>query len=66
MALAGLAVAALVAALVPGRDPLGLSERGRTAYVYAAEALLGLAFLHIRVTMPWLFSGWFLHSGRWW
>ena len=60
IALVGLAVAALVAALVPGRDPLGLSERGRTVYVYAAEALLALLFLHIRVTMPWLFSGWFL------
>jgi hypothetical protein len=60
VALVGLAAAALVAALVPGRDPLGLSERGRTAYVYAAEALLALAFLHIRVTMPWLFSGWFM------
>jgi hypothetical protein len=59
-ALAGLAVAALVAALVPGRDPLGLSERGRTVYVYAAEALGALLFVHIRVTMPWLFQGWFL------
>ncbi|MEX0642336.1 MAG: hypothetical protein WD468_06530, partial [Pirellulales bacterium] len=59
-ALVGLMVAALVAALVPGRDPLGLSERGRTLYVYAAEALAALLFLHIRVTMPWLFTGWFL------
>jgi len=58
-ALIGLAIAALVAALVPGRDPLGLTERGRTAYIYAAEALAGLLFLHIRVTMPWLFQGWF-------
>lgn len=45
--------------MLPGRDPLSLSERGRTVYVYAAEILLALAFLHIRVTMPWLFSGWF-------
>lgn len=60
VALAGLAAATLVAALVPGRDPLGLSERGRTAYVYAAEALAALLFLHIRVTMDWLFTGWFL------
>jgi hypothetical protein len=59
-AIAGLAIAALVAALVPGRDPLGLSERGRTIYVYAAEALGALLFVHIRVTMPWLFHGWFL------
>lgn len=60
IALVGLAIAVLVAALVPGRDPLGLSERGRTLYVYAAEALAALTFLHIRVTMPWLFTGWFL------
>ena len=60
VALAGLVVAALVAALVPGRDPLGLSERGRTLYVYIAEALAALLFLHIRVTMPELFQGWFL------
>ncbi len=60
VALAGLAVAALVAALVPGRDPLGLTERGRTLYVYLAEGLGALLFLHIRVTMDWLFTGWFL------
>jgi hypothetical protein len=59
-ALACLVVAALAAALVPGRDPLGLSERGRMLYVYFAEALAALLFLHIRVTMPWLFRGWFL------
>jgi hypothetical protein len=58
--LIGLTIAALAAALLPGRDPLGLSERGRTLYVYTAEAVLGLLFLHIRVTMPWLFQGWFL------
>jgi hypothetical protein len=55
--------ASLAAALLPGRDPFNLSERGRTAYVYAGEALLGLMFLHIRLTMPWLFRGWFL---RYW
>jgi hypothetical protein len=60
IALAGLMIAALVAALVPGRDPLGLSERGRTLYVYLAEVLGALLFVHIRVTMPWLFTGWFM------
>jgi hypothetical protein len=60
VALAGLMIAALAAALVPGRDPLGLSERGRTLYVYFAEGLAALLALHIRVTMPWLFRGWFL------
>ncbi len=53
----GLAAAGIVFAVAPGRDPLGLSEKGRTGYVYAAEVLLGLLFLHIRLTMPWLFSG---------
>jgi hypothetical protein len=57
--LVGLCVAALVAAVVPGRDPLGLSERGRTIYVYVAEAMLALLFLHIRLSMPWLFRGFF-------
>src|SRR5262249_866708 len=33
----GLAAAAIAAAVLPGRDPLGLSQRGRTLYVYAAE-----------------------------
>jgi len=28
-------------------------------YVYAAEAMLALLFLHIRLTMPWLFTGFF-------
>jgi hypothetical protein len=59
-ALALMTIAALAAAIVPGRDPLGLSERGRTAYVYAAEVLLALSFVHIRVTVPWLFHGWWL------
>jgi len=57
--LAGLSLAALAAAILPGRDPLGLSPRGRQLYVYAAEIILALLFVHIRLTMPWLFSGWF-------
>jgi hypothetical protein len=57
LALFAVATAAIAAALVPGRDPLGLSERGRTAYVYAAEIVLALLFVHIRLTMPWLFTG---------
>ncbi|MGE3405438.1 MAG: hypothetical protein AB7I37_01410 [Pirellulales bacterium] len=63
VAMLGLCGAALVAAVVPGRDPLGLSERGRMLYVYAAEALLALVFLHVRLTMPWLFHGFF---SRYW
>ena len=57
--LVGLCLAGLAAAVLPGRDPLGLSEGGRKLYVYAAEVLLGLTFMHIRLTMPWLFSGFF-------
>ena len=59
LTLVGLAAAALAAAVLPGRDPLNLSERGRTLYVYGAEVLLALAFVHIRLTMPWLFGGFF-------
>ena len=44
-------------ALSPAHDPLGLTERGRMRYVYVAEVMLALLFLHIRLTMPWLFSG---------
>ena len=55
-AMLGLVVACLACALVPRWDSLRLSDRGRTAYVYAAEALLALAVLHLRVTMPGLFK----------
>jgi hypothetical protein len=44
-------------AISPNHDPLSLSERGRARYVYAAEAMLALLFLHVRLTMPWLFTG---------
>jgi hypothetical protein len=44
-------------ALSPNHDPLSLSERGRSRYVYAAEVMLSLLFLHVRLTMPWLFTG---------
>jgi hypothetical protein len=54
-ALVGLIGASLSFAVLPGRDPLGFSERGRMVYVYAAEILLALIFLHFRFTIPWLF-----------
>ncbi|HEX5966123.1 MAG TPA: hypothetical protein VFY51_09325, partial [Pyrinomonadaceae bacterium] len=44
-------------ALSPAHDPLGLTERGRMRYVYVAEVMLALLFLHVRLTMPWLFTG---------
>lgn len=46
-------------AVRPKHDPLELSEHGRMKYVYVAEALLALFFMHIRLTMPWLFTGFF-------
>jgi hypothetical protein len=54
-AIAALIVAGLCFAVLPGRDPLGLSERGRTAYVYAAEVLFVLMFAHLKLTVPWMF-----------
>ena len=56
-ALVGSAAACLMLALNPARDPLQLQPARRGAYVYAAEALLGLTFLHLRLTMPQLFTG---------
>ena len=55
-ALVGLVAACLSAAIVPGLDRLGLSERGRTVYVYAAELLAVLLFVHFWLTMPELFQ----------
>lgn len=51
------AVACVMLALRTGRDPLGIPGPMRSAYVYASEAMLALAFVHLRVTMPWLFGG---------
>ena len=50
-------VVSVLFALSPNHDPLSLSERGRMKYVYAGEVMLALLFLHIRLTMPWLFTG---------
>ncbi len=55
----GLSMQAIYFAVRAERDPLQLSERGRMNYVYLSEALLALAFVHIRLTMPWLFTGFF-------
>ena len=59
-ALAGLIAACLAFAVMPGPDPLRLSDRGRQAYVYAAEALAGAIGLHVWLTMPWLFRGYLI------
>jgi hypothetical protein len=52
-------VTCIVFAVSPRHDPLGLSERRRSSYVYVAEIMLALLFMHIRLTMPWLFTGFF-------
>ena len=57
--LAAATVICIVFAVSPKHDPLGLSERRRSSYVYVAEIMLALLFMHIRLTMPWLFTGFF-------
>jgi hypothetical protein len=63
LALVGLIAAAVCFAAVPGRDPFGLSERSRKLYVYSAEVLLFLLFVHTRLTIPELFGG---QLGKYW
>ncbi|HEX6731711.1 MAG TPA: hypothetical protein VF074_16920, partial [Pyrinomonadaceae bacterium] len=43
-------------ALSRNRDPLHQTERGRMTYVYFAEVMLAALFVHLRLTMPWLFG----------
>ena len=50
-------VTCVLFAVSPNHDPLNLSEPRRMRYVYIAEAMLALLFLHVRLTMPWLFTG---------
>jgi hypothetical protein len=56
-ALVLLMAAGVAFALRSDLDPLGLPERGRTGYVYAAELLLLALFAHVRLAAPELFSG---------
>ncbi len=51
-AMIGLVATALTFAIRPGLDPFGLSGSGRKGYVYAAEAVLVLLSLHVRLSMP--------------
>jgi hypothetical protein len=57
--LAGASVICVLFALSPKHDPLNLPEKRRRNYVYVAELMLALLFMHIRLTMPWLFTGFF-------
>jgi hypothetical protein len=59
LTLAGAAVICILFALSPAHDPLNLPENRRNSYVYIAEVMLALQFMHIRLTMPWLFTGFF-------
>jgi hypothetical protein len=57
--LAAAIVICIVFALSPRHDPLTLTDKFRGSYVYAAEVVMVLLFMHIRLTMPWLFHGFF-------
>jgi hypothetical protein len=59
LTLAGASIICILFALSPKHDPLGLPEERRRNYVYVAELMLALFFMHIRLTMPWLFTGFF-------
>jgi hypothetical protein len=59
VSLASAAVICILFALSPKHDPLALPEHRRRNYVYVAELMLALFFMHIRLTMPWLFTGFF-------
>jgi hypothetical protein len=54
--LIGLVIGLFSLALVPERDPLGMTEAGRMIYVYAAQATIGLLFVHCYVVRPTLFN----------
>jgi hypothetical protein len=50
-------IAGLVSlAVLPGRDPLVLSDQGRQVYVYAAEITAALLFAHLYVCRPMWFD----------
>ncbi len=53
----GLMATAICFALDPARDIYRVSERRRPGYVYLAEFLLLLLFLHVRLNIPELFGG---------
>jgi hypothetical protein len=57
--MAGLIAAGICCALFPERDPFTLPENKRALYVYFAEGVLVLLFVHLRLTAP----GFFLVQG---
>ncbi len=52
--LAGVLVGCLWTALTRRPEPFGLRERGRMGCVYAAEVLLVLLLVHVRLSIPYL------------
>jgi len=63
VALVVLVAATLTFALAPARDLFKLSDRRRTLHVYAAEVLLALLLVHLRLCVPDIFPGF---VGRFW
>lgn len=53
----GLIAGLISLAVLPGSDPLVLSERGRQIYVYAAQACAALLFAHLYICRPEWFGG---------
>jgi hypothetical protein len=56
-ALTALAGACIASAALPAWDPFRSSDRRRQAYVYAAEGIVLLVGLHVKMTLPWIFHG---------
>ncbi|MDX1946404.1 MAG: hypothetical protein SFU86_13470 [Pirellulaceae bacterium] len=54
--LVGLIAGLLSLALLPGRDPLALSEKSRQWYVYAAEGVAVLLLAHLYICRPTWFD----------
>ncbi len=61
--LIGVCLIGIAFAVLPGEDPFDLDERGKMRYVYLTEVFLALTFVHLRLTMPWLFGG--IFSAYW-
>ncbi|MCA9018533.1 MAG: hypothetical protein KDA74_00185, partial [Planctomycetaceae bacterium] len=60
LTLVALSAALILMAAIPKYDPFQFSLKRRMWYVYAAEIVLALLFLHIYLTMPELFRGYLL------
>lgn len=60
LTLVALSAALILMAAIPKYDPFQLPLKRRMWYVYAAEIVLALLFLHIYLTMPELFRGYLL------